>query len=170
MKEIQIKAYQCEKCGKIYTDKYLTEICCKQYHCEECGKETEKYRMLCEYCSEKRRYEKAEKITYTEYCEKYPDYPLFLGDECYWELEDLIESFDEGDEPQYCYGATKERIELDIDYAIENAEEELPEDDYFDNKQELYNFVSEWNKNNGKDVFYENYKLIILIEKEDWSR
>lgn len=163
MREIKIKAYQCEKCGKVYTDKYLAEICCKQYHCEDCGKETEKYRMLCQECAEKRRYEKAEKMTYKEYCEKYPDYPLFLDDEYYWELEDLIDRFEEGEEPKYCYGTTKERVELDIDNAIDNAEEELPEDDFFDNKKELYEFVDKWNKLNGRDVFYENTKLIILI-------
>lgn len=169
MKEIQIKAYQCEKCGKIYTDKYLAEICCKQYHCEDCGKETEKYRILCHECAEKRRYEKAEKMTYEEYIKKYPDNPLFLDDEYYWELEDLIDNFKEGEEPKYCYGTTKERVEVNIDCAIQDAEEELPEDSYFYNTQGLYDFVEKWNKVNGQDVFYENDKLIVLIDENDWK-
>ena len=45
MKVINLKGYMCDKCGKIYTDKYMAEICCKQYYCEECGKPTPKYIM-----------------------------------------------------------------------------------------------------------------------------
>ena len=37
MKVVDLKGYMCDKCGKIYTDKYMAEICCKQYYCEECG-------------------------------------------------------------------------------------------------------------------------------------
>lgn len=31
MKKVNIQCYICDKCGKIYNDEYLAEICCKQY-------------------------------------------------------------------------------------------------------------------------------------------
>ena len=35
MRKVNIQGYMCDKCGKIYNDKYLAEICCKQYYCEK---------------------------------------------------------------------------------------------------------------------------------------
>ena len=99
MSEIQIKAYKCDKCGKIYVDKSVAEICCKQYFCEYCGKETPKYFLACSECSDKRNFEKATKMTYEEYIEKYPNYPIFDRNEedCEWDMETLIEKYEEGD-------------------------------------------------------------------------
>lgn len=85
----------------------------------------------------------------------------------YWELEDLIDRFEEGEEPQYCYGTLKERVEVNIDCAIDDAQEELPEDCYFDNTKELIDFVEKWNQKNGQDVYYCNNKIVILISEED---
>ena len=58
MKIIDLKGYMCDECGKIYTDKYMAEICCKQYYCEECGKPTPKYIIRCDECQKKYIYNK----------------------------------------------------------------------------------------------------------------
>lgn len=168
MKEVQLKGYMCEKCGKIHLNKDAAELCCKQYYCEECGVETERYYLLCPTCAEKRNYEKATKMTYKEYIEKYPDYPIFDRNEedCEWDIEYLIEKYDKEDTPKYFYGATKERVEVDIEYAIQCAEEELPEDGYLYGTQELYDFVKKWNEKYGENVYYCDKKTLILVDDE----
>ena len=85
-KKIQVNGYMCEKCGKIYagggigTDEYLANMCCKQYYCEDCGKPTEKYNYVCPQCLEKRKFNKATKMSYSEYIKRFPDYPIYFNE------------------------------------------------------------------------------------------
>lgn len=177
-KKIQVDGYMCEKCGKIYvgggigTDEYLANMCCKQYYCEDCGKPTEKYNYVCPQCSEKRKFDKATKMSYSEYIKKFPDYPIYFNENFYWELEDLKEYqyYNDLEMPEYVWGTVKERVEVDIETAIENAEENSNlEDFYFDDTKELIDFVKKWNEENGTDAFYQSYDIVVVLTPEERS-
>ena len=66
-KEIQIKGFICEKCGKVYsyldsaTNERMANNCCMQYHCQDCGVETPKYQTLRDNCDEIRKFNNAKK-------------------------------------------------------------------------------------------------------------
>ena len=166
-----ISIYQCDKCGKIYTDKYMAEICCKEYFCEKCGKLAPKYHLLCDECSAKKDYEEAEKLTYDEYIKKYPNHMICYNGECYYEMEDLIDKLQQDevaleDFPEYCYGTEEEIIEIDIDSAIEDAEYAM-DDSYFDWEgiAKLREFINQWNKDYGYKSYFETKKIIVFIPK-----
>lgn len=174
MKIIDLKGYMCDECGKIYTDKYMAEICCKQYYCEECGKPTPKYIMRCDECQKKYIYNKATKMTYEEYIKKYPGYPIWDidRDECYWELEDYIEHIIDETEPPYpicCFGATKERLEIDIENVIDDINIDIEDDYGIEPDKELINFIDKWNKKNERDIYYCNTNIIIEFNMEDFK-
>ena len=159
MKEIQIKAYIYDKRRKIYTDKYLAEICCKQYYCEKCGKPTPKYSLECNECKEKRIYDNAIKMTYEEYIKKYPGYPIFdtVNEKFYWELEDYLDFIYNETEPPYptyCFGAYKERLELDIENVIDdiNTNADAEDDCGLEATKDFIDFIDNWNKKNGRDL------------------
>ena len=175
MKVVNLKGYMCDKCGKIYMDKYMAEICCKQYYCEECGKPTPKYIMRCEECQKKSIYNKAKKMTYEEYIKQYPDYPIWdMTDqgECYWELEDYIEHIVNETEPPYptyCFGSTKERLEIDIENVIEDINIDMEDGCGVEPDKELRDFINKWNEKNGRDIYYCDTNTIILIDWEDFK-
>ncbi len=176
MKEVQIKTYMCDNCGKIWTNKYLAEICCKQYYCEDCGKPTPKYAMRCEECQEKYIYNRATKMTYEEYIKKYPDYPIVdaINGEFYWELEDYLDYISNETEPPYptyCFGAEKERLELDIENQIGDINFNADVEDGYglEVTKDLIDFIDNWNKENGRDIYYCDNKIVILINWEDYK-
>lgn len=177
-KKVQVDGYMCEKCGKVYagggigTDEYLANMCCKQYYCEDCGKPTEKYNLVCPECSEKRKFDKAKKMSYDEYIKQFPGYPIWHNDEYYWELEELKEyQYDSDLEmPEYVWGTKKERVEVNIESAIDDAEcNSNLEDFYFDDTKELIDFVKKWNEENGTDAFYQSYEIAIVLTPEERS-
>lgn len=174
MKIVDLKGYMCDKCGKIYADKYMAEICCKQYYCEDCGKPTPKCIIRCDECQEKYIYNKAIKMTYEEYIKEYPGYPIWDidRDECYWELEDYIEHIIDKTEPlypTYCFGATKERLEIDIENVIDDINIDIEDGCGIEPDKELINFIDKWNKENGRDIYYCNTNIIIEFNMEDFK-
>lgn len=172
VKTIQREAYQCTKCGKVYLDKQLAELCCKEYFCEKCGKKTYRYWLLCDECSEQKRFEKAEKISYKEYLSKYSWSWIYDGSDYYSDLEELQEMYEYDDKklPEYVYACDQERVELNIESDIEMTECDCGLEDFtFDNTEKLIKFVNEWNKENGQDYYCYNDKLIILLTEEDFK-
>lgn len=172
VEEVTVTGYKCKTCGKVYIDKYLAELCHKKYYCEVCGKETERYWLICDSCREKKQYNEATKISYKEYLEKYPGYMIYDGSDYYQDLDELIEMYEWDDKqlPEYVYGTIKERIEVNIENAIECAEEDSNCEDFsFDNTEELIKYVDDWNKTNGTYMYYVNTKLIILLTEEDFK-
>ena len=169
----EIPAWKCTKCGKYYTTKSVAESCCKENPkkvCEDCGVELDPkwYYTVCDSCREKRRYNRCRKMTIEEYEKEFPDYMVVVGDDNYYSsVEDALESCygDEEAIPYYVYGTEKQFIEVNIDGAIENALEEAYEDAEFDNTDELYEFVKEWNKRNKLTAFCET-KIVIDIPEE----
>lgn len=173
MEEIKVKAYKCDKCGKIYTDKYLAEICCKQYYCEKCGKPVSRYKTRCNSCQAKYIYDKATKMTYEEYIKKYPNYPIVdtVNGEFYWELEDYIDFINNETEPPYptyCFGATKKRLEIDLDQVFENINYDIEDGYELTITKDLEDFIDKWNKGNGQDIFYINENIVVEFNKENY--
>lgn len=177
-KKVQVTGYMCEKCGKIYagggigTDEYLANMCCKQYYCEDCGKPTEKYNYVCPECSEKRKFIKAKKMSYAKYIKEFPDYPIYFNEQFFWELDELKDQIECNDQemPEYVWGTIKERVEVDIVTAIEDAEDNSNlEEFYFENTKELIDFVKEWNKENGTDAYYQTYNIAIVLSPKERS-
>lgn len=82
----------CDKCGKGYASEYAASICCKQYHCSVCGIETPRYITKCDSCRNKELFEKAQKMTWEEYEEKFPGNMLYWNDEFYSDLGDLLDA------------------------------------------------------------------------------
>lgn len=177
MKVVDLRGYMCDKCGKIYTNRDMAEICCKQYYCEECGKPTPKYIMRCDECQEKYIYNRAKKMTYEEYIKEYPGYPIWdiEEDNCYWELEDYIDTIYNEKEPPYptyCFGAMKERLEIDLESVIYDINEGLDCDccNGLEADKKLVEFIDKWNKENGRDTYYCNNKIVILFNMEDFKK
>jgi hypothetical protein len=170
VKEIQIKAYQCE-CGKTYNDKYVAEICCKQYHCETCGAETKKYWLMCDPCREKRDFDKAKKITIEEYEKEYSGNMVYYNDNYYTDIDDMLDSLcchDVDILPSYCWGTDKVPVEIDaisvLDELLENSN---CEDIDFSKEayQEFKDFAEQWNKK-WSQYYYMMNDIVILIPEE----
>lgn len=170
----QIEVFTCEKCGKHYTTEESANNCCKDYYCEKCGKLAPRYHTLCSKCKAKKDFDNAKKYTYDEYMKEFPDNMLVLGDDNYFsdidELYDyLADSDPEGYFPEYCYGTVREPVEVNINSAIENAEENAYEDFSFDGKgvEELETYVRNWNEKYGSYGFVKNKDVIILLDPRE---
>ena len=161
--------YECGTCGKLHNIEYGADICCKQWVCEICGKETTKGRNLCDICSRAERDKKATEYTVKEYKEKFPGYAVVHDGEFYWDVEDIYEYFEKEELPDYVYGTKKGRVEVDIEQAIEWAYEDSYEDCELDNTEELIKYVENWNKDNGKDCYWEDFNIIVMLDKQEES-
>ena len=72
--------------------------------------------------------------------------------------------------PEYVWGTVKERVEVDIETAIEDAEENSNLEDFcFDDTKELIDFVKKWNEENGTDAFYQSYDIVVVLTPEERS-
>jgi hypothetical protein len=168
MKRVKIEAFQCENCGKIHNLEYSAIICCKQYHCEKCGVETESYRILCDNCSEKQKYEEAIKFTYEEYIKNYPEHMLFHGDNYYLDMESIIDDLDISESiPDYVWGTRREEITVDIESALSDAEENSGLEEFeFNNKNELIEYVEKWNEKNKDNAYFRDYKVAVIVPEK----
>ena len=166
----EIVVWECDTCHKQYPNQYLADICCKQYFCEDCGKPLPKYRLLCEECSNKRNYEKAKKMTYTQYIKKYPNEFLYFDDQYFYDLPELQEycHWNHKPMPEYVYGTVDYRVEVDIESAIEQAEEDSNLEDFsFDNTDTLIDFVNNWNKSNGTTGHMVTNDIVIIFNDKE---
>lgn len=165
---IEVKAWKCETCGNGYFDKKFADNCCVPKKCEVCGRELplKWYRTLCEPCCKQQRYDNAVKMTYAEYIEKYPGNGITLNEDFYSDMESLLEVYsDETEEiPLYAWGTDKCEATIDIEAVIEEAEEETYEDAEFDHKDELIEFVKEWNDQNAINYYRENDIVVFVPE------
>ncbi len=85
---------------------------------------------------------------------------------------DFINNETEPPYPTYCFGAYKERLEIDIENVIDDINTNADAEDGcgLEATQDLVNFVDNWNKENGRDIYYCNDKIIILIDREDYQK
>jgi len=174
----EIKAWKCEKCGKSYLSQEVADNCCKDkkgYTCRVCGCDTKLYFLICDTCYNKERFEKAKKVKYSEYVveclwdETKNEY--FRDEEALEERyeEDAYDEKGEYTEPQiptWCYGCTEKPFEIDIESAIESAEEEMYDDfDDITDKQELRDFVKAWNAKQSGESYESDYGIVVLLNE-----
>ncbi|MGM9543767.1 MAG: hypothetical protein ACI3T9_02160 [Romboutsia timonensis] len=168
-KEIAIKGYECEKCGKAYVTEYEADICCKEYFCEDCGTKLDNHMSLCSSCSEKRAFNKAKKMTYEEYLKEYSGNMLVFGDDFFSEMEDVIDHCEcFGIEiPKYVWGTYKRRAEIDVELVEEFTLDDTFEDAEFDKDgiNELAEFIEKWNKKYGLD-YYEESNIVVFVPED----
>lgn len=169
----EIKVWQCEKCGVAYINKSHADDCCKEKlevpRCRVCGIEINQNRTICFDCLEKERYEKGEKIKYSEYDLNW------LYDErserYFSDINDIKEHYEEIDIklPDWCYGCYEIPFFVDINQALESASEEMYEDFDCDNEtvdiKELTDFIDDWNKKQTAKSYYIDYNQIILLNE-----
>lgn len=184
MSSIEVKAWKCENCGKAFLVKEFADKCCddikkpKINNCRVCGCEVNPPWMICRECREKERFEKAQKVKYSEYKTQW------LWDESKQEyfsdkeaLQDRYDddAFDEqGDNtvaqyPVWCYGCIEIPFRVNIDTAVERAGEDMYEE--FDASKEivelkeLTDFVEVWNKKQTARAFVVDYKKVVLLNE-----
>jgi hypothetical protein len=168
-KEVQGTAYQCLGCKQTYFNTTLAENCCKQYHCKHCGKNTPKYILACDACSEKSRFEKAEKMTEAEYFQKYPNNMIYCEDRFYSDSDDLRDCLDDEVIPDYVWGTDEFRIELNAGEIATSLEENSDLEDWTIEDQgvkELAEFLEKWNKDYGTTAYFRNNVAILIEESE----
>jgi hypothetical protein len=171
----EIRAWECEKCRKAYINKVVADDCCKDKpvvefsNCRVCGADIQKNKTICYECLQKERYEKGEKIKYSEY---ELNWLYDEGSERYFgDIYDIAEYYEdiEIDMPKWVYGCDVIDFKIDIDSVLESASENMYED--FDYSQEsvdlkeLYDYVEEWNKKQTATAYESNYKKIILLNE-----
>ena len=85
---------------------------------------------------------------------------------------DFIYNETEPPYPTYCFGAYKERLELDIENHIAdiNTEANAEDDCGLEPTKDLIDFIDNWNKKNGRDLYYCDQRIVILINKEDYQK
>jgi len=171
---VEIKAWKCENCGVAYMNKISANDCCKEkikiiHHCKVCGVEIPEYRVTCNTCLAKERYDKGIKIKYSEY-----DLGWLYDDDAdryFSDIDEATEHYeDEGLEvPKWCYGCNEMPFRVDIDSALESASEEMYEDfDYGTDTtdlKELYDFIKYWNEKQSAKSYGSNYGKIILLDE-----
>ena len=194
---------ECEGIGWIEKNKGHIEKCrncCGNGYillCSECGKElNSSYTSMCDDCRRKQwtemrlkeeqlHFQKAEKLTFGVdddkiknfeyfYSEDYPynegyfaDFDVFFD-----ELQDKGITKETG--PQYVWGTYEKMINIDVDWTIENACEDLYEGAYDNISNEDFNelkqYVAEWcKKQTGTITYYPDYRYAIMIPWEDWE-
>jgi hypothetical protein len=169
----EIRAWECEKCKKAYTNKTVADNCCKDKsefsNCRVCGVEIQKYKTICYECLQKERYKKGNKIKYSNYD---LEYVYDEGSERYFsDIEDISEHYEDIDAemPKWVYGCDIVKFEIGIDSALENASENMYEDfDYSKESvdlEELYDYIEKWNKKQTAQAYEVNYKKIILLNE-----
>jgi hypothetical protein len=164
----KIEVYQCSVCNKISFDKDLADICCKPGKCNICGKEVKPYYTRCDECYAKIRYEKANKIKYSDYKLEYlydDRYDKYFRD--YEELLEFYELNDDNEIPKWVWGCIEHPFKIDIRSALENAEEQMYEDfDDIVDAEELHKFIETWNDKQTAKSYSPDYKTVILLSGE----
>ncbi len=168
----KVELYKCSLCNRAYVELSNAQSCCKPSLCEECGKNTPKHILLCNDCMQKRDVARAEKLTLSEYNKLYPEYPLIIGDDYYFDEELLLdEYYDEPEKPKYAWGAQKTDVQLSLDYPTEILEECMVEELSFPEEafKAYYDFASEWNRKCATCYYSQSKKIIIELPDEFWD-
>jgi hypothetical protein len=144
--------WQCEKCKQYYINKKDAEDCCRERTCEQCGVILDPRipYTVCSECREINNYDRCKKMTIQEYEKKFPDHMVIMEDEFYANVEDAVDSYfaEHGTILKYVYGTQKEYAVVDIEAALDYADdvENVEFDSYA--RQELIDFVDKWNEKN----------------------
>lgn len=166
-------AFYCGKCRIIHREKQLADECCQARICV-CGAECERYYTKCPKCvqgerefREHARFEKAEKLTETEW-----NGPVVMpdSDQYFASVSDMLDEVDSDDLPEYVWTCTERPVcELEIGRIIENATDDAYEDFESDSllgQKELKTALDAFNEANKGNVVWEaDHKLVVILHK-----
>ena len=178
-----VLVYQCEKCHSHWALESKANECCVEQPeviriCRVCGGAVDNYRLICHICLNQERFAKAKKVKLSEYEAGY----LWdeTKDEYFAGKEELEEKYYEDAEdaegdgaipklPTWCYGCIGTPFSIDIDSAIERAEEDMYED--FEaskdgiNLKELRDYVQAWNEKQTSKSYDVDYSTVVLLNE-----
>jgi hypothetical protein len=169
--------FYCSECRRVYTNKTDADWCHGERICA-CGKKIEtNYRHKCEACDisesraraekqEAERFEKAKKITEAEYTGDH----VYCGDQYYESVEDAIDQYDKGQEPEYVWACTTHGIPtIDLEDCTTNIIDNMWEDadcNDLNGIDELEAALAAFNKANESIQLWEpDYTTAILVGK-----
>lgn len=144
----------CTKCGKDMGEK-------RKVHwlaCEDCRRKTDAER-------EKRRFEEAEKIPW----EKYEHGFLYYADKFYDDMDSLLDSYDEGEEPEYVWACYPVDFTMDaqdiVSSEIENQEHHEDAFSEVSDKmlERLQKYLDLWCKKVGVRTWMPDFKKAVLL-------
>lgn len=169
----------CSQCRLVYETKEKAEWCHGEHLCA-CGKKVgpPHYEHVCDECRSKEwrkkeeareseRFEKATKIKASEYTGDH----VMDGDNFYESVEDAIDQYEEGQEPEYVWackthGIPKVDMETVTCNILDNMWEDAEESD-LDGLEELQAALDAFNKANESIQLWEpDYSIAILVEAE----
>lgn len=179
MNAVEKNVYGCSECKKVFWAKEAADNCCRKKNniCRICGCEVNPPRLICHECKDKERFDKANKVKYSEYSVKW------LWDEVkqdfFYDAETLAEKYGEDayeefgtdvekfpDLPEWAYGCIEITFQINIDWAIENAEEKMHEDfDDIQDEKGLRDFVKEWNAKQTGKSYEVDYSTVVLLNE-----
>lgn len=142
----------------------------------KCGTEIPYYRTLCDECSEKENFKKAEKIKFKDY-----DYDIIFN-QCtdeFCTIDEFYEYYEENDTkpPSYVYACIPIRFSLDMYDVVENELEQNHYEGAFDNinldtLKDLQQVVSKWTEKQDITSWEQDYNTVILLEtagENEWG-
>lgn len=170
--------FYCSECRAVFPNQNQAQACHGERICE-CGKKIEqRYRDRCNECDsrewrakcaekELERYEKAEKIPWSAYKRGM----IYDGDNYYEDLEDVLDKYEEGQEPEYVWACKDIGVrKLHVEDVLENILEGMWEDadgGDLNGVVELDTAIREFNEaNESISVWEVDYSTAILVEKE----
>lgn len=174
--------FYCSECRSVYGSATDANNCHGDRLCE-CGQKIElRYRNKCNACHSKEwhqksaatefaKYEKATKITYSEY----KGGMIYDADKYYEDLESALDGYDEGQEPEYVWackdiGVVKATTESLYENMLENMWEDA---DVYDlnGVDELEAAVAAFNEaNKSISVWEPDYSTAILVPRDAESK
>lgn len=179
METKELTCYSCGYCGKLYRNKQQADECHGDRVCCDCGKVIGKqsYNLRCKSCDAKfdfnkvrNLYNKAEKLTYEEYVEKYKNNPIVIGDEYYFGIDDYlydIESYDGNDDvAKWAWGTKSSVATINCGDILDRFIEEVNLEDYDvvqEGVVEIENFCKDWNEKYAETVYYEDNSVVVLL-------
>ena len=185
MNSKEIKAYQCEKCGKAYMYKYDADKCCEKATklCQDCGCEIPKSHayIVCDECKIKRemKYEldRYNKATHYTFDNAPPNSTEYVYSELYPYNEGFIDELDEDiikeHNIKYVYGTTRVSPFYDAQDMVESMLEESYEDamsNVSDEEMDRLQFAIDTfikNHDGCLDHFEVDYHTVIDLDKGD---
>lgn len=169
--------FYCSECRIVHKTEAEAQACHGVILCE-CGNPRESYRTICSACQttqwlaeserkEEARFEKATKISASEYDGEH----VHCGDEYYDSVEDAIDQFLEGQEPDYVWACkTRQLPSAQLEWLTDTLVEEMWEDaevSDLNGVPELETAIDAFNKaNESLNLWEPDYRTAILVSRE----
>lgn len=165
MKELYpVEFWRCGSCGHAYVLREHAERCCVPLVCA-CGAQCEKPYTACSACLERRKQEKTETITLSEYLkrwrEKWPDIEPFV-----MTSDDTVEEigFVDDDDEVTCYGCEPSVLTLDARDILENALQDHHEDAWDGvDESALQKKLDEWLDEGNRITSYIRDEYVVVV-------